>query len=113
KVYYDLLETRERYGIDDVYLLRLEQVYPFPSAALKDELSRFTQAAMVWCQEEPRNMGCWTFVEPYIEEVLIQVNAKFRRPVYTGRVSASSTATGQLSKHTEEQKTLVEEALRG
>ncbi|MEN2494476.1 MAG: 2-oxoglutarate dehydrogenase E1 component [Hyphomicrobiaceae bacterium hypho_1] len=113
KVYYDLLETREKEGINDVYLLRLEQVYPFPSDALKNELCRFGHAAIVWCQEEPRNMGCWTFVEPYIEEVLTQINATHGRPVYAGRTSASSTATGQLSQHLEEQKALVDKALKG
>ena len=63
KVYYDLYEEREKRGIDDVYLLRVEQLYPFPMKALVAELSRFKQAEMVWCQEEPRNMGAWTFVD--------------------------------------------------
>ena len=64
KVYYDLYEEREKRGIDDVYLLRVEQLYPFPTKALVQELSRFKQAEIVWCQEEPRNMGAWYFVEP-------------------------------------------------
>jgi 2-oxoglutarate dehydrogenase E1 component len=63
KVYYDLFEEREKRGIDDVYLLRVEQLYPFPVKALIQELSRFPNADMVWCQEEPKNMGAWTFVE--------------------------------------------------
>ena len=66
KVYYDLYEEREKRGIDDVYLLRVEQLYPFPAKALITELSRFRQAEMVWCQEEPKNMGAWSFVEPYL-----------------------------------------------
>ena len=78
KVYYDLYEEREKRGIDDVYLLRVEQLYPFPTKALVTELSRFKQAEIVWCQEEPRNMGAWTFVEPYLEWVLNQIGAKHR-----------------------------------
>ena len=70
KVYYDLYEEREKRGIDDVYLLRVEQLYPFPLKSLVKELSRFKKAEMVWCQEEPKNMGAWTFVEPYLEWVL-------------------------------------------
>ena len=67
KVYYDLYEEREKRGIDDVYLLRVEQLYPFPTKALVAELSRFKQAEIVWCQEEPRNMGAWPFVDPIPE----------------------------------------------
>ncbi len=113
KVYYDLLEAREKAGINDVYLMRLEQVYPFPKVALENELNRFAQAEMVWCQEEPRNMGSWTFAEPNIEEVLTQISAKHSRPQYAGRAAAASTATGQLSRHLEEQQALIEEALKG
>ena len=78
KVYYDLYEEREKRGIDDIYLLRVEQLYPFPIKALVQELSRFKQAEFVWCQEEPRNMGAWHFVEHYLEWVLNQIEAKNR-----------------------------------
>ncbi|NJL50725.1 MAG: 2-oxoglutarate dehydrogenase E1 component [Blastochloris sp.] len=88
KVYYDLFEERERRGVDDVYFLRLEQLYPFPAKALLHELQRFKHAEMVWCQEEPRNMGAWFFVEPYIEWILGQIGAKTRRPRYVGRPAA-------------------------
>src|SRR5262249_4898864 len=70
KIYYDLFERRAQAGIDDVYLMRLEQLYPFPARALIGELSRFPRAEVVWAQEEPKNMGAWTFVEPNIEWVL-------------------------------------------
>ena len=70
KVYYDLFEEREKRGIDDVYLMRVEQLYPFPVKSLATELARFKKADVVWCQEEPKNMGSWTFVEPYLEWVL-------------------------------------------
>src|SRR5690606_8118739 len=70
KVYYDLLEEREKRGVDDVYLLRAEQLYPFPVKTLTNIFSRFPNAELVWCQEEPRNMGAWTFVQPYLDWVL-------------------------------------------
>ena len=111
KVYYDLYEAREQAGIDDVYLLRVEQLYPFPARALIAELSRYPQADIVWCQEEPKNMGAWTFVDANVEWVLEHVGGKARRARYVGRPASASTATGQLSKHNQEQRTLVMEAL--
>ena len=112
KVYYDLLERREELGLDDIYLLRVEQLYPFPYKALLAELARFPNAEVVWCQEEPRNMGYWTFVEPNIEYVLTKLeDVKANRPRYIGRVPTASTATGIASKHKEQQDALVNEAL--
>src|ERR1700743_3369631 len=73
KVYYDLYDEREKRGIDDIYLLRIEQLYPVPLKALVQELGRFKGAEIVWCQEEPRNMGAWHFIEPYLEWVLNQI----------------------------------------
>ena len=96
KVYYDLYEEREKRGIDDIYLLRVEQLYPFPSKALVTELARFKQADIVWCQEEPRNMGAWHFVEHYLEWVLNQIEAKQRRPRYATRPASASTAGSRL-----------------
>jgi 2-oxoglutarate dehydrogenase E1 component len=111
KVYYDLYEAREAAGIDDVYLLRLEQLYPFPAKALVSELSRFAKAEVVWAQEEPRNMGGWGFVEPNIEWVLQHTPIANTRPRYVGRPPSAATATGLASKHAQEQKSLVEQAL--
>ncbi|MFZ4809628.1 MAG: 2-oxoglutarate dehydrogenase E1 component, partial [Hyphomicrobiaceae bacterium] len=111
KVYYDLLDARDQGGADDVYILRVEQLYPFPARALIAELSRFPQAEYVWCQEEPKNMGAWSFVEPNVEWVLEHVGGKYRRLRYVGRPASASTATGQLSKHNQEQKALVTESL--
>ena len=111
KVYYDLYEEREKRGLDDIYLLRVEQLYPFPTKALVTELARFKQAEVVWCQEEPRNMGAWHFVEHYIEWVLNQVEAKQRRPRYATRPASASTAVGQMSKHLAQLKQLLNEAL--
>jgi 2-oxoglutarate dehydrogenase E1 component len=111
KVYYDLAEAREAARIDDVYLLRVEQLYPFPARSAMTELARFPGAEFAWCQEEPRNMGAWTFVEHNIEWSLDRIGAKRTRPRYVGRAAAASTATGQLSRHLQEQKALVAEAL--
>jgi 2-oxoglutarate dehydrogenase E1 component len=111
KVYFDLYEEREKRGADDIYLLRVEQLYPFPMKALVQELSRFKKAEVVWCQEEPRNMGGWHFVEPYIEWVLGQVGGECRRPRYAGRPASAATATGLATKHMSQLKTLLEEAL--
>src|SRR5579863_2886067 len=111
KVYYDLYEEREKRGIDDVYLMRVEQLYPVPLKALVAELTRFKSAEVVWCQEEPRNMGAWHFIEPYLEWVLNQVNATYKRPRYAGRAAAAATATGLMSKHLAQLKALLDEAL--
>ncbi len=111
KVYFDLLEERDARGIDDVYLLRLEQFYPFPAISLVKELERFKQAEIVWCQEEPKNQGAWTFVEPNIEWVLTRIKSKHSRPRYVGRAASASPATGLASQHKAQQAALVNEAL--
>jgi 2-oxoglutarate dehydrogenase E1 component len=112
KVYYDLYEAREAAGIDDVYLMRMEQLYPFPARALITELGRFPQAEIVWAQEEPKNMGAWSFVEPNIEWVLQHLEpTRSIRPRYVGRPATAATATGLASKHNQEQKALVAQAL--
>jgi 2-oxoglutarate dehydrogenase E1 component len=112
KVYFDLYEEREKRGIDDIYLLRIEQLYPFPTKALMAELSRFKQAEIVWCQEEPRNMGGWVFVDIFLEWVLNQIEAKHRRARYAGRPASASTAVGQMSLHLNQLKQFLDEALR-
>ena len=111
KVYYDLYDEREKRGVDDVYLMRVEQLYPVPLKALVQELGRFKGAEIVWCQEEPRNMGAWHFIEPYLEWVLNQINAPNKRPRYAGRAASAATATGLMSKHLAQLKALLDEAL--
>ncbi len=111
KVYYDLYDEREKRGIDDIYLLRIEQLYPFPTKALMTELSRFKEAEIVWCQEEPRNMGGWVFVDIFLEWVLNQIGAKYRRARYAGRPASASTAVGQMSLHLAQLKRFLDEAL--
>jgi 2-oxoglutarate dehydrogenase E1 component len=111
KVYYDLFEDREKRGVNDIYILRVEQLYPFPMKALVQELSRFKGAEFVWCQEEPRNMGAWNFAENYIEWVLNQIGATQRRPRYAGRPASAATASGLMSKHLVQLRSLLDEAL--
>jgi 2-oxoglutarate dehydrogenase E1 component len=107
KVYYDLLERREKdmqdgKPVDDVYILRLEQFYPWPMKSLMTELARFPNAELVWCQEEPKNMGGWTFVDPWIELTLEKLNVKSKRARYVGRPASASTAAGLMSRHLKE-----------
>jgi len=111
KVYYDLLAERDKRGIEDVYILRLEQFYPFPAHSMVTELGRFKQADVVWCQEEPKNQGGWTFVEPNLEWVLTRIGAARSRARYAGRAASASPATGLASRHKAEQAALVNEAL--
>ena len=111
KVYYDLLEERDARGLDDVYLLRLEQFYPFPAMSLMKELERFKTAEIVWCQEEPKNQGAWTFVEPNLEWVLARIGATHSRATYAGRAASASPATGLASQHKAQQTALINEAL--
>ncbi len=111
KVYFDLLAERDKRGIDDVYLLRVEQLYPLPSQSLRQELARFKSAEMIWCQEEPKNQGAWTFIEPNLEYVLNNIGAEHVRPRYVGRNASASPATGLASRHKAQQDALVDEAL--
>jgi 2-oxoglutarate dehydrogenase E1 component len=111
KVYYDLVEARDQRKLNnDVVIIRLEQLYPFPAQSLADDLGRFTRANVVWCQEEPRNMGAWTAVAPSIEAVMETLGMP-GRPAYVGRAAAASPATGLASRHAKEQAKLIDEAL--
>ena len=110
KVYYDLLEEREKRGENRIQLLRIEQLYPFPGLALTDELTRFPKADIIWCQEEPKNQGAWNFIAPYIESVMEQLGRK--GPLrYTGRKASASPAAGQMSQHQAEMKAFLNDAL--
>jgi 2-oxoglutarate dehydrogenase E1 component len=111
KIYYDLLAAREEANIANIALVRMEQLYPFPSVSLSKELEKYPNAEVVWCQEEPRNMGAWHFLDRRIEEVLGNLDVDAERPVYVGRPEAASPATGSLGKHNAEQQALVSEAL--
>ncbi|MFN5997940.1 MAG: 2-oxoglutarate dehydrogenase E1 component [Paracoccaceae bacterium] len=111
KVYYDLLAERDAQGLEDVYLLRIEQLYPVPTISLTQELGRFPKADFVWCQEEPKNQGAWSFIEPEIETILTKIRSKPTRMSYAGRKASASPATGLASRHKHEQQTLVAQAL--
>jgi 2-oxoglutarate dehydrogenase E1 component len=111
KVYYDLLDEREKRGRDDIYLMRLEQFYPWPMKSVMTELARFPNAEIVWCQEEPKNMGGWTFADPWLELTLEKLDVKAKRVRYAGRPATASTAAGQMSKHLKELEAFLEDAL--
>ena len=111
KVYYDLLEERETRGIKNIQVMRLEQLYPFPEEALTEELERFPNAEIVWCQEEPKNQGAWTFADSRIEEVLIGLGRTGERSRFVGRPESASPATGLHKHHLKEQAALVNEAI--
>ena len=110
KVYYDLLDDREKRGINDVYLMRLEQFYPWPMKSLSNELVRFKNAELIWCQEEPKNMGGWMFVDPWLELTLAKLNVAAKRARYVGRPASASTAAGLMSRHVKELQTFLAQA---
>jgi 2-oxoglutarate dehydrogenase E1 component len=112
KVYYDLVEEREKRAIRDVALVRVEQLYPFPFRTLEKELARYAEAEVVWCQEEPYNMGAWHFVDRRIEQALAALAIRAKRPRYVGRPEAASPATGMYKRHNQEQAKLIDEALK-
>ena len=115
KVYYDLVQRRQELGLEDVVsLVRLEQLAPFPDDVLAEELVRYPKRVeVIWCQEEPQNMGAWSFVAPRIEAVLERIGMRQTRPTYAGRPAAASPATGLYQQHVREQTSLVEAALTG
>ena len=112
KVFYDLSEARDAAGDTATTILRIEQLYPFPSEALCARISRMTGLeTVVWAQEEPRNNGAWSFVEPLIEEVLTQAGAGAARARYAGRRASAATATGLMKNHAKQLQAFVAEAL--
>jgi 2-oxoglutarate dehydrogenase E1 component len=112
KVYFDLLEERDAKNLDDVYLLRVEQLYPYPDAAIVDMLKRFKSLEkIIWCQEEPKNAGAWSFIAPFIEESMLAAKSKPARLIYAGRDAAAATATGLAKRHAEQQVALITAAL--
>jgi 2-oxoglutarate dehydrogenase E1 component len=111
KVYFDLRTARRERKIDDVAILRLEQLYPFPARSLGAALARYPNAELVWCQEEPENMGAWNFVDRRIERAVAGLGIKMKRAGYVGRPEAAATATGLFKRHNAEQARLVAEAL--
>jgi len=112
KVAYDLMEARDAAGDTGTAIVRLEQLYPFPGEPLVERLKRMPNVEeVVWAQEEPRNNGAWTFVEPFIEECLVEAGGTVRRPRYAGRAASASPATGLMKRHQMEQAALIADAL--
>src|SRR5579885_2744318 len=111
KVYFDLLHARRERKIDDVAILRIEQLYPFPAKTLAELAARYRNAEFAWVQEEPENMGAWSFIDRRIEKALSSLDIKAKRARYVGRPEAAATATGLLKRHATEQARLVDEAL--
>ncbi|MBX7248449.1 MAG: 2-oxoglutarate dehydrogenase E1 component [Caulobacteraceae bacterium] len=110
KVYFDLVDARAKAGRNDVYLMRVEQLYPWPIKSLMKELGRFGNAELIWCQEEPKNMGAWTFIDPWVELTLEKLDVKAKRARYVGRPASASTAAGLMSRHLKELEAFLTEA---
>lgn len=110
KVYFDLMEEREKRGENRIQILRLEQLYPFPENVLAQELNRFPKAEIVWCQEEPQNQGAWTFVRSRIEDTVSRLGGK-ASPRYVGRPEYASTAAGLMKQHLAELAAFLNDAL--
>ncbi len=112
KIYFDLVEAREKTTNDKVLFIRIEQLYPFPVKTLAQELKKFKKnARFFWCQEEPQNMGAWNSARNYIEWTLNYIKAENRKVSYIGRKPAASPATGYLKKHLAQQKEIIEKVL--
>ena len=112
KIYYDLIEAREKYKNNKVTFIRLEQLYPFPAKTLANILKRYTRAKFIWCQEEPKNMGAWNTVRNYIERTLEMINFRDINIKFVGRSASSTTATGNANKHLAQQKEILEKILK-
>jgi 2-oxoglutarate dehydrogenase E1 component len=111
KVFYDLLQERRERKLTDVAIIRLEQIYPFPCLSLPPELAQYPNAEIIWCQEEPENMGAWSFLDRKIEALLTGMGHAKPRPIFVGREAAASPATGQAKVHAAQQADLVARAL--
>ena len=111
KVYYDLEAMRREHGVTNVKIVSVEQLYPFARKTLGRILAKTPKADVIWCQEEPQNMGAWHFVRDDIEHSMALAEMKGERPLYAGRAAAASPATGSASRHAREQTNLCQEAL--
>ncbi len=111
KLYYDLIEERDKQGINDTAIVRLEQYYPFPARLVAEQIARYKAAEVVWCQEEPENMGAWRFLQPKLITLMEEAGRKDMRVGYVGRAEAASPAAGYLKIHQREQQDVIETAL--
>ncbi len=113
KIYFDLLEAREKLKIDDVIMYRIEQLYPFPAKALVKELKPYAKnATFHWCQEEPKNMGAWFSVRDYMHWTLDNIKAKNNQIFYIGRSPDATPATGFVKRHVSQQKEIIKKVFK-
>ena len=112
KIYYDLIEEREKTKKNDIVFVRIEQLYPFPAKTLAKVLKKYKKAKFIWCQEEPKNMGAWNTARNYIERTLEMINFKDINIKFVGRSASSTTATGNANKHLAQQKEILEKILK-
>ena len=111
KIYYDLIEAREKAQNDSVVFIRIEQLYPFPAKTLANLLKKYENSEFIWCQEEPKNAGAWNTVRNYIDRTLEIIYFTKDKVKYVGRKASSSTATGNLNKHLAQQKEILEKII--
>ena len=111
KIYFDLLDAREKVKNNKIVFIRIEQLYPFPAKTLAHVLKRYKNADIIWCQEEPKNMGAWNTVRNYIDRTLEISKLKATKVKYIGRKASSTTATGNLNKHLAQQKEILEKVI--
>ena len=112
KIYYDLIEEREKTKKNDIVFVRIEQLYPFPAKTLAKVLKKYKKAKFIWCQEEPKNMGAWNTARNYIERTLEMINFKDIYIKFVGRSASATTATGNANKHLAQQKEILEKILK-
>ena len=112
KIYFDLLDAREKVKNNKIVFIRIEQLYPFPAKTLAHVLKRYKNANIIWCQEEPKNMGAWNTVRNYIDRTLNMIDLKDINVKYVGRQASSTTATGNANKHLAQQKEILEKILK-
>jgi len=111
KIYFDLIEEKEKIKNENVYIIRLEQLYPFPYEPLSLELRQFKDAELIWCQEEPKNMGAWGFVNSRIKNILKKLEFHKQTLYFIGRRSSATPATGSYERHLSNQRNIVRLAL--
>ena len=112
KIYYDLYEARKAKEINNIAIIRLEELYPLPYKAIAKEIKKYSNAEIVWCQEEPQNMGAWNFIDRRLEAIIKDCKVSAERPVYVGRPEAASPATGYMTVHQQEQQEIINTSLK-
>ena len=112
KVYYDLYEARAERKINNIAIVRLEELYPLPADLIAKEIKKYSNAEIIWCQEEPENMGAWNFIDRKLEKIILACKVKAKTVIYAGREASASPATGYASVHKKEQDALINKALK-